>query len=65
MGPTSGTTNLKHHLDNMYKLNEAKKGQNEPIDQKIYQEKMSLAICRHNYAFSFIEHNGIGTFIHI
>lgn len=30
MGPISGITNLKRHLANMHKLNEAKEGRNEP-----------------------------------
>ncbi|KAG5605838.1 hypothetical protein H5410_027330, partial [Solanum commersonii] len=58
MGPTFGTTNLNHHLEK-HNPDKAKEGQNEPIDQKTYREKMSLAICRHNYAFSFVEHKGI------
>ncbi|KAL3344779.1 hypothetical protein AABB24_023960 [Solanum stoloniferum] len=58
MGPTFGTTNLKRHLEK-HNPDKAKEGQNEPIDQKTYREKMSLAICRHNYAFSFVEHKGI------
>jgi len=58
MGPTFGTTNLKRHLEK-HNPDKAKEGQNEPIDQKTYREKMSLAICRHNYAFNFVEHKGI------
>lgn len=58
MGPTLGTTNLKRNLEK-HNPDKAKEGQNEPIDQKTYREKMSLAICKHNYAFSFLEHKGI------
>ncbi|KAM3374172.1 hypothetical protein P3S68_012886 [Capsicum galapagoense] len=50
----SGTTNMKchmsKHLDN---------GQNQvcaSIDQVVYREKMSVAILKHNYPFSFVEH---------
>ncbi|KAM3320331.1 zinc finger BED domain-containing protein DAYSLEEPER-like [Capsicum chacoense] len=50
----SGTTNMKRHmakhLDN---------GQNQvcaSIDQVVYREKMSVAILKHNYPFSFVEH---------
>ncbi|KAG5612001.1 hypothetical protein H5410_023282 [Solanum commersonii] len=53
MGPTFGTTNLKCHLEK-HNPDKAKEGQNEPIDQKTYREKMSLAICRHNYAFKYL-----------
>lgn len=59
MGPTFGTTNLKRHLENIHLLNKVQECQNDPIDQKTYREKISLAICRHNYAFSFVEHKGI------
>jgi len=58
MGPTFGTTNLKRHLEK-HNSDKAKEGQNEPIDQNNYREKMALAICRHNYAFNFVEHKGI------
>lgn len=27
-----------------------------PIDQVIYREKLSVAILKHNYPFSFVEH---------
>lgn len=52
-------SNLKRHLLIKHPLNNTKEGHSEPIDQKVYREKISLAIVKHNYAFSFVEHKGI------
>ncbi|KAM3309164.1 hypothetical protein P3S67_010908 [Capsicum chacoense] len=60
LNPTSGTSNLKRHLlKQSIDTRKGKESQREPIDQKTYREKISAAICRHNYPFNFVEHKGI------
>ncbi|KAF3632730.1 hypothetical protein FXO38_20066 [Capsicum annuum] len=60
LNPTFGTSNLKRHLLKHYiDTRKGKESQREPIDQKTYREKISAAICRHNYPFKFVEHKGI------
>ncbi|KAL3347819.1 hypothetical protein AABB24_021458 [Solanum stoloniferum] len=50
----SGTSNLKRHIS----LHLDKGQEHKPIDQTIYREKVSVAILKHNYPFSFAEHQG-------
>lgn len=52
----SGTSNLKRHISSH--LEKETEHRVEPIDQTIYREKVSVAILKHNYPFSFAEHQG-------
>ncbi|KAM3376037.1 hypothetical protein P3S68_014751 [Capsicum galapagoense] len=60
LNPTFETSNLKRHLlKHSIDMRKGKESQRDPIDQKTYREKISAAICRHNYPFKFVEHKGI------
>lgn len=66
---THGTTNLKRHIQSCPKkinqdVNQLHFGyeaklRGKKFNQETYREKMAIAIMKHNYAFSFAEHEGI------
>ncbi|GKC29272.1 zinc finger BED domain-containing protein RICESLEEPER 2-like protein [Tanacetum coccineum] len=55
--PGSGTRNLKRHMLKCFNIQEGEPPQKRtPLDQDMYREKMAIAIIKHNYPFSYVEH---------
>jgi hypothetical protein len=57
--PNSGTSNMKRHIPKCFNLDEP--GQPKkcaPLDQAMYREKLAYSIIKHNYPFSYAEHEG-------
>ncbi|GJR02193.1 zinc finger BED domain-containing protein RICESLEEPER 2-like protein [Tanacetum coccineum] len=55
--PGSGTRNLKRHMLKCFDIQEGEPPQKRtPLDQDMYREKMAIAIIKHNYPFSYVEH---------
>ena len=57
----SGTSNMLRHIISCHKgeTDECTSQHSRPLDQDKYREMMSMAIIKHNYPFSFVEHEGI------
>ncbi|KAM0058901.1 putative transcription factor/ chromatin remodeling BED-type(Zn) family [Helianthus debilis subsp. tardiflorus] len=55
----SGTSNLRRHIPKCFDIDEpgqAKKQKRAPLDQAMYREKLAISIIKHNYPFSYVEH---------
>ncbi|GJZ46260.1 zinc finger BED domain-containing protein RICESLEEPER 2-like protein, partial [Tanacetum coccineum] len=58
--PGFGTRNLKRHMLKCFNIQEGEPPQKHtPLDQDMYREKMAIAIIKHNYPFSYVEHQAI------
>ncbi|KAJ0825565.1 putative transcription factor/ chromatin remodeling BED-type(Zn) family [Helianthus annuus] len=56
---SSGTSNLRRHIPKCFDIDEpgqAKKQKRAPLDQAMYREKLAISIIKHNYPFSYVEH---------
>ena len=51
----NGTSNLCRHVKKCHQENDSVPYR-PPLDQDMYCEKIAMAIIRHNYSFSFAEH---------
>ena len=60
-GSRSGTSNMLRHISshNKGETDECISQRYRPLDQDKYREMMSMAVIKHNYPFSFVEHEGI------
>jgi BED zinc finger len=57
-----GTSNLKRHLSTCAKRSSVPiTGSDKEVDQGVYREKLAMAIMRHGYPFSSVEHEGNNT----
>ena len=52
---SNGTTSLLHHRAKCHEVDNQSVSR-QPLDQATYREMVALAIIRHNYPFSFAEH---------
>ncbi|XP_022028404.1 zinc finger BED domain-containing protein RICESLEEPER 2 [Helianthus annuus] len=56
---SSGTSNLRRHIPKCFDIDEpgpAKKQRRAPLDQAMYREMLAISIIKHNYPFSYVEH---------
>ena len=55
--PSSGTRNLKRHMHKCFDIEEGEpRHKRAPLNQEMYREKMAITIIKHNYPFSYVEH---------
>ncbi|GJR77892.1 zinc finger BED domain-containing protein RICESLEEPER 2-like protein [Tanacetum coccineum] len=55
--PSSGVSNLGRHMRKCFDFGEdGPPTKRAPLDQDMYREKMAIAIIKHNYPFSYVEH---------
>ena len=50
---------LRHITGHKVDLDNPSPPYSNPLDQEKFREKISVAIIKHNYPFSFVEHEGI------
>ena len=53
---SNGTSNLCRHAKKCHQENDSV-SYRPPLNQDMYREKIAMAIIRHNYSFSFAEHD--------
>ncbi|PWA63328.1 zinc finger, BED-type [Artemisia annua] len=55
----SGTSNMKRHIRKCFEVSDASgpPQKRARLDQKLFKEKMAISIIKHNYSFSYVEHD--------
>ncbi|KAK1431515.1 hypothetical protein QVD17_07975 [Tagetes erecta] len=52
-----GTTGMQRHIDRCFDTSEpGPPKKRAPLDQALYREKLAYSIIKHNYPFSYVEH---------
>ena len=59
---TSGTSNMKRHLEKC-PTQENRKEKSCPLDREMFRELMAVAVIKHGYPFTFVEHEETINFI--
>ncbi|XP_076936183.1 zinc finger BED domain-containing protein RICESLEEPER 2-like [Bidens hawaiensis] len=59
VGSNLGTSNLKRHIPKRFDIDELGPPiKRAPLDLEMYKEKIAISIIKHNYPFSYVEHEG-------
>ncbi|KAD4385738.1 hypothetical protein E3N88_25907 [Mikania micrantha] len=57
--PKAGTSNMKRHIPKCFDIDEpGPPKKRAPLNQAMYREKLAMSIIKHNYPFSYVEHEG-------